>query len=139
MAVGIEPHVPDLDGIAQRDHGCLRRGAAQHGPHAGDELAEPVRLGHVVVGTDLEADHRVDLTALRRDHDDRHLRAGPDLAAHVDARHLRQHHVEEDEVGSDRVEEIERLAAIPRDLHTEAFSPETDREGLDEGVFVFDH
>ena len=35
-----------------------------------------------------------------------------DLAAHVDARHLREHHVEQHEVGLDRVEQVERLGAV---------------------------
>jgi hypothetical protein len=49
--------------------------APHHRPHPGDELADAVRLGDVVVGSDLEPDDGVDLAALRGHHDDRHLAA----------------------------------------------------------------
>ena len=52
-----------------------RRGhPAQRGAHARDELAQPERLRHVVVGADLEPDDRVDLGVARGHHDDRHAR-----------------------------------------------------------------
>ena len=66
------------------------------------------------------------------------LRTGADLPAHVDARHLRKHHVEQHEVGRDGVEQVERLAPVSSDLHPEALSAKSDREGLHEGVLVLD-
>ena len=49
--------------------------APERGAHPGDQLAEPERLGHVVVGADLEPDDGVDLGVAGGHHDDRHLRA----------------------------------------------------------------
>ena len=111
--------VADLDDLVVatigRRRGRRRGAAAQHRTHAGHQLAQPVGLGDVVVGADLEADDGVDLGALGRDHDDGHVRPRPQLAAHVDARHLREHHVEQHEVGLHVVEHLERLGAVAGD------------------------
>ena len=115
VALGVEGDVADLERLAaQLVAPRLVGPAAQHGPHAGHQLAQPVRLGDVVVGADLEPDDGVDLAALGRDHDDRHRRPAAELAAHVDAGHLRQHHVEQHEVRADGVEHVERLGAVAR-------------------------
>ena len=60
------------------DRTCRRTPA--HGADARDELAEPERLHHVVVGTELEQQHPVELVAARREHDDRHVGAGAQRA-----------------------------------------------------------
>ncbi len=140
VALGVERHVADAERLAARGRGRHRLGApaAQHGAHAGHQLAEPVGLGDVVVGAHLEADDGVDLAALGRDHDDRHRRPAPELAAHVDARDLGEHHVEQHEVGLHGVEHVERLGPVAGDLHAEALPLEPDGEGLDEGVLVLD-
>ena len=77
-------------------------------------------------------------TAFGRDHDDGHLRPAPHLPADVDAGDLREHHVEQHEVGLHRVEDVERLGAVRRDLDPEALPLEPDREGLHEAVLVLD-
>ena len=89
---------------AKRRHvaGQRRRGAAQHRAHAGDELGHRERLGHVVVGADVEPAHPVLLLAAGGQHDDRDVAgpvAGADLAAELDARDVRQHPVEQHQVG----------------------------------------
>ena len=90
VAVGVEAHVADLEDVGGgRSPRSADRDPAQRGAHTGDQLAQPERLGHVVVGADLEADHRVDLGVARGHHDDRHPRARAQLAAHVDAGDLR--------------------------------------------------
>ena len=91
------------------------RGAAEDRSHAGHELVDPVRLGDVVVGTDLEADDGVELGRLGGHHDDRHRRIGPDRPADVDARQPGEHHVEQHEVGPVGCEPLERLDAVARD------------------------
>ena len=45
---------------------------------------------------------------------------------------LRQHHVEQHEVGVDGVEQVEGLGAVAGDLHAEALAPQADRQRLDE-------
>ena len=62
-------------------HGGAGRGAVELAPaqqraHAAHELGDRERLGDVVVGAELEAEHAVDLGVARRQHDDRHVRLG---------------------------------------------------------------
>ena len=71
----VEAHVTDLDDLAAVGHrAVVGTTTAERGAHARDQLPQPERLRHVVVGADLEADDRVDLGVARRHHDDRHLR-----------------------------------------------------------------
>ena len=54
VLVGVERHVADRDRRRAELAGVVAGRPAQHGPHPGHELAQPVRLGDVVVGADLE-------------------------------------------------------------------------------------
>ena len=68
--------------------------------HAGDELADAERLGDVVVGAELEAADDLLLLALGGEHDDRQLELPlADLPADFVAVELRQHDVEQQQVG----------------------------------------
>ena len=87
-------------------------GPPEDRPDPRRELAQAERLGHVVVGAELEADDLVHLGVLGREHDDRHAGLGPDDPADLDAGQLRQHQVEQDEVGPLGPEQRERLAAV---------------------------
>src|SRR6476661_2768966 len=89
-------------------------GAAERGPDAAAELTDRERLGDVVVGAHLQAEHLVDLIVLRREHDDRHLAPAPHPAADLDAVELRQHDVQNDQVESLLGETVQRLAAVVR-------------------------
>ena len=110
-AAGVEAHRADgEDLLVVLGHG---HAAPQHGPHAGDQLAQAERLGHVVAGAELEAEHDVDLGVACRHHDDRHRLEAPHLLADLDPRLVGQHHVEEDEIGVHPVEQAQRLVAVP--------------------------
>ena len=62
VALGIEAHVADLEHPRCRGRRRrLVRRPAQHRPHPGHQLPQPVGLGDVVVGADLQADDGVDL------------------------------------------------------------------------------
>ena len=112
--------------------------AAQHGADAREQLAGRVRLRHVVVGAELEPDHDVDLAVLRGQHDDRHGRAGADLAAHLGAREPGQHEVEQHEVGAVAVELGDRGRAVGGDGRLVALALEQVGERLAERRLVFD-
>src|SRR5690606_27843555 len=83
-----------------------------------------------------EPDDGVDLGGLGGDHDDRHVGAAPQLAAHVQSGHRRQHDVEEHEVGVDLVEAVERLRPVAGDLDVEPLASEADGQGVDERLLV---
>ena len=86
--------------------------APQDRAHAGDQLAQAERLGHVVAGAELEPEDDVDLGVAGGDHDDRHGLEAAHLLADLDARLVGQHHVEQHEVGVDPVEQAQRLVAV---------------------------
>ena len=76
----------------------LTADAAHVGADPGEQLARRERLGDVVVGADLEAEHAIGFLAARGHHDDRHVAAPAQLAAHLDAIAAGQHQVEHDAV-----------------------------------------
>ena len=96
------------------------RGAPQHRLHPAAELAHRERLGDVVVGAELEAEHLVDLLGPRGEHDDRDRAARPDLAAHLEAVHPREHQVEHDQVEVVLAQAVERLLAVEGGHHVVA-------------------
>ena len=66
----------------QLDKGHLDAlGTAQHGPHAGDELAGAARLDEIVVGAGDEPGDALLLTRLGGEHEDGHVAAAADLTA----------------------------------------------------------
>ena len=115
------------------------RHPAQRGANPRDELAQSEGLRHVVVGADLETDHRVDLGVARRHHDDRHTRSAAELAADVDAGDLRQHDVEQHERGLGRVEARDGLGTVGCRLDEEPLALQRDRERVAVGLFVVDY
>src|SRR5215216_2519744 len=90
--------------------------SSQMRPHPAHQLARTKRFRNVVVGADLEAHHHARLVIAGGEHQDGHAAARapslsrPDLAAHADAVHAREHHVQDDEV--------ERLRLPPQALQS---------------------
>jgi hypothetical protein len=64
------------------------------------------------------------------------VRPRPYGAAHVNARHLRQHEVEQDDVGLDLVEELQGLDAVTGHRDPETLIAQSDEEGFNEGLLV---
>ena len=94
------------------------RVAAQLGVDAGDELQRTERLGHVIVGTEVQSGDLVDLVVARRQHDDRPAVGFADLAAQMEAVHVGQHDVQHGQVDGDvavgdRFERTRRIIADP--------------------------
>jgi DNA-binding NarL/FixJ family response regulator len=112
--------------------------APEDRPDPSGQLPETERLGDVVVGAKLQAKDLVDLVVLGRQHHDRDPRLGPDDPADLDARELRQHEVQEHEVGAFGPEPDERLAAVGRGDDLESIGLEGFGERLAERRFVFD-
>ena len=127
---------PSVSGRGRRRLLDSARGPPQDGPHPGHELPQPVGLGHVVVGPDLEADHGVDLGPLGRHHDDRNRECAridrhtsmPDSRGSMRSRRTRS--------GSTSAKR--RSASLPSrgHGHVEALAGQSDHQGVDERLVV---
>ena len=114
------------------------RGAAQERPHPAPELADRERLRDVVVRSELEPDHLVELVVTRGEHDDRHGAACAQAAADLEPVELREHQVEHDEIDVLAREALQRLLAVTRLEHAEALVLERIRQELLDGFLVVD-
>src|SRR5918995_3581185 len=95
----VDCHRAGFDRLGLVDRGrAIELAPAQLRPHASDQLAHRERLRDVVVGSDLEADDRVDLGVLGGQQDDRYRAAGADVAADVEAAAPGHHDVEDQQV-----------------------------------------
>lgn len=114
-------------------------GAAEHGPDAGDDLVEAERFGDVVVPADRQAlDLVVDAVAGRNEHD-RHMATGvSDLAGDGEAVHVRQHDVEDHEVGMLRGRLVQGVGTGGSGEHLEPGEPQRGREQLTDVGLVLD-
>jgi hypothetical protein len=116
-------------------------GTAQDGVDAGEQLARRERLGDVVVGAAFQAHHLVLLFRARRQHDDRHFlgflvaleRAGEFQAAHV-----RQHPVDQHEVGTAIGDAGPRRAGVGGFADVEAAATQAECNHFTDWPLVFD-
>ncbi len=113
-------------------------GATQDGLHAADELARRERLGHVVVGTELQAEDAVDLVPSSRQHDDRHVGVLPDVAREVEAALAGQHHVEHQQLGVNLLEQEGRTCSVLGDVYFVALLLECVSDDLQDRVLIVD-
>lgn len=130
--------------IADDDAFDLGRGdgaaSAEDGLHAGQELREAEGLGHVVFCAELEAHDLVHLGAACREHDHgRRVFAGAQRAEHLEAVHLRQHHVEDDEVERAAHRLREPVLPVVREIDAVAFGGEVHLEPHGDALVVLDH
>ena len=92
------------DEIAAHDRAGARRrrfDPPQRHADARQQLLGAERLRHVVVGAGVERADLVGLRAARREHDDRRRAAVSQQPAHLDAVHVGQAQVQDDEIGID--------------------------------------
>ena len=110
------------DDVAVRELRLLepRLRAPQHGANAREQLARRERLREVVVGAELEPADAIGLLVARRQHDDGHARPRSDLPAHIEAVHVGQADVEDDDAHRITLELGECIAAAARQHDVEA-------------------
>ena len=127
----------DIDALGVAD----RSAAAQDGLDPRDQLARGERLGHVVVGTRLEARDLVGFFAARRQHHHRDVARVGVAAQHpdqFDAAHVRQHPVDQDEVGAPVADARERRLAVFRERDVAARAPQPESDQVADRLFIFD-
>src|SRR5579884_1132265 len=108
--------------VARGEHLVLGApvGAAQDRLDPRGELSRRERLRDVVVRPELEPGHAVRLLVTGGEHHDRHLGAGPDLAADLEAVHSREPDVEHDETHGLAPQLGDRLLPGPAPHHAPA-------------------
>src|SRR6267143_340013 len=111
-------------------------GPAQHRAYARRDLARGERLEHVVVGAKLQADHAVRLLVTAGEDDHGHVTPLPQRAEEREPAPVRQHEVEDHEVGA--VRETARLAQRGGLFDLEAVAPERESEALADGRLIVD-
>src|SRR6516225_413222 len=141
------PPFPEL-GRLEVDHD-VAEGVNARGPRAAADAAqqrldprrqlhEPERLRHVVVRAELQADHLVDLLAPGGQHEDRHAAPlGAKSLADLHAAELREHHVQDDDVGGVLARGRKPRLAVPRERDLVPFVREAVAErGRHRGVVL---
>ena len=136
-AAGVDQQVavPDLVTFVAP---AVERRAAEDALHARDELAGVEGLRQVVVGADLEPDDLVDILVAGGQHQDRHVRSLAHAAADLDAVHVGQVEIEDDQrrhLGGDRVQ---RRAARSDRLHDVAGVLQIERDERGDRRLVLD-
>jgi hypothetical protein len=106
-----------LCGGAARPYGV---GAAQEAAHASQQQARLDRLTEVVVGADFQAHHLVDPARACGEEDDRTRERAAELTAELQAVLVRQHLIEDDQIGTAGLEPLFDLRAVGDDAHLQA-------------------
>jgi len=86
----------------------------------------------------LQADDRVDVIAPRGEHQHRRVTTAPDLPADLEAIDLRQHQVEDHQIGLVALVEGEGRLAVVRGQHRPALPLEIELDQLDDVPLVVD-
>ena len=110
--------------------------------HARQQFVRVKRLGHVVHRPELEPAHDVAGVGFRREEDDGDVtprRHGLDALAGLEPVHFRHHHVQQDQVGTDLLENLQGLSAIGGDMQQVPIFAQHRRQRLNVGRGVFDN
>src|SRR5262245_12412368 len=113
--------------------------ATENGLHPRAELLRAERLADVIVRPGVEPALDVGLLAPRSEQDDRHLARRFVLAetpCHLEAVHLRHHHVEDREIRPRAPSKLERLSAVTCLEHRVARALETEDDQLEDVLVV---
>src|SRR5262245_45960440 len=125
----------DLSELQAHDH---EAGAAKHRAYPRLKLLEVERLGHVVVGSELEPFELVGLLISRSQHDDRGASALPNHATEIETVLPRQHDVEEHEVRAEGSHARHGIVAVGNGRDLESTERQVVGQHARERLIVFD-
>src|SRR5262249_43378939 len=116
----------------------LRRPPPEQGADPGPQFGQPERLGDVVVGARVEADHRIHLVGPRGEDQHRYrVSPRPDPAADLEPVELGQADVEQDQVDALAQRLVERAGPVRRDVHLVPLAAQGAGQGFgDRGVVL---
>ncbi len=109
--ISIDQRVVSVAGALRRR---LHRTAAQPGTDPRDEFPQGVRLDHVVVGPELQADDTVDLLGPTGQHDHRYFAGLPQPTQDGESIHPRHRDIEHHKIDFSGLEELERGLTVRR-------------------------
>src|SRR5256714_8177521 len=142
----VDPHLVPVDVELERAdaadaaaRGAIELAATQDRPYAANEPGDRERLGDVVVGPRLEAEHTVDLGVHRGQDQDRDVALAAQAAADLDPREAGQADVEDEHVVAVlRPGRLERRLAVAGGVDLEAGGAQRVGDGVDDRRFVVD-
>ena len=137
MAGGIQNQPVGIDHIL----GSRLRSPSQHSVDAGQQFAGREWLRHVVVGTTLKTHYLVLLFCASRQHDDRNflgVLVTLESTRELKPAHVRQHPVDEDEVGPVVRDTRTSGADILDFAHFKSAAAQSKRNHLAYGALIFD-
>ena len=135
----VDQQVTMTDHATTRGVGQVAVRPAQQRLDPAHQLAQPERLGQVIVGPELETDDLVHLVVPGGQHEDRHLGAGrPQPAEDLEPVHPGQADVEDDEIRCLVGRDVQPLFAGTGHGHFVAFLLEGVLDPSRDGVLVFD-
>src|SRR5580704_9624605 len=140
--VELDLTVPGSPGIRVDPHAergrSLRRPAPQQGPDPGQQFGQPERLGDVIVGARVEADHRVHFVGpCGEDQHGYGIPTGPDPPTHLEPVEFGQADVEQDQVDAFSQRPVERARPVRRDVHLVSLPPQRAGQGFgDRGIVL---
>ena len=118
----------------------VRRGAPQHRADACQKFARSEWLHDIVVGADLEQQHFVHLLADRAQDDDGRLHMrGAQLLAKIDAAHLRQSQIRQDQLRLEAERFFETRSPVSRVNGAESFLLQQDADRVAQALIVVDN
>src|SRR5690606_26785568 len=115
-----------------------RRRPAQPCPYPRHQLARRERLGHIVVGAQLQPQYAVELVVARGQEDHRHLAEGAQLPAHFKAADIRQPHIQHHHLHAAVAQLLHRLAPQRAMACRITLAAQGVQQGIGNGGLVFD-
>tara|TARA_B100000959_G_C14967091_1_gene618202 strand:+ start:1879 stop:2523 length:645 start_codon:yes stop_codon:yes gene_type:complete len=139
LAAGrVDKDVTQLVHATDRLTGCAR--PSQNGLYPGSQLPGAEGLGDVVVGTQLEADHPVDLVIACGQHDHGNIRFSPNPATALESVNLtREADVQNDKVGGALTDHLKGLFTGGRQVHAVVIAAQVHIDEIGDVRVILDH
>ena len=113
--------------------------AAQHRTNTRQQLAERIRLGHIVVRTYFQSNNLVDFRAFRGQHDNRHAALLTNTPAQRDAIDAGKHHVKQHQVGTAARKQFQTFLTGFRGLDIIALTRQLIHQRFTVGFLILDN
>ena len=117
----------------------IRSGPSQHSADPGGQLPETEGLGHIIIGTHFQAGYPVHFLGPRRQENHRYPALFPDLPKHIKTRHVRQSHIQDDQLRRMTVQFLQSSRTGIRDMPQKTLGLQRIGNCIGDGCFVFNY